>query len=119
MVGDEFAQAMRLMRRHDPQLAEDGFQRLRGLAGAHVDELIGEFGRETDHGLRCWLLELIGQSRSPRAFDLLVAQLRVEDEALRDWAQRGLRQLDTKEARRVLWQHEQNQPPGAAPACGR
>jgi hypothetical protein len=118
VVGDEFVRAMRLMRRHDPQLAEDGFERLRALAGAHVDELIGEFGRETDHGLRCWLLELIGEARSPRAFDLLVAQLRGEDEALSVWAQRGLRLLDTKVARRVLWQHEQNQPPGVAPACG-
>ena len=111
MVGDEFVRAMRLMRRRDPQLAEDGFQRLCEIAGAHVDELIGEFGRETDHGVRCWLLELIGEARSPRAFDLLVAQLRGEDESLSDWARRGLRLLDTKVARRVLWQHEQNQPP--------
>ena len=106
------------MRRHNRQLAEDGFQRLSEIAGAHVDELIVEFGRETDHGVRCWLLELIGLARSARSFDVLVAQLRGEDEALRDWAERGLRLLDTKESRRVLWQYEQNQSRGAAPACG-
>ena len=118
MVGSEFERALRLMRRHDPQLAEDGLQRLSEIARAHVDELIVEFGRETDHGLRCWLLELIGQARSPQSFDVLVAQLQGEDEALRDWAERGLQLLDTKESRRVLWQYEQNQSPGAAPACG-
>jgi hypothetical protein len=44
MVGNEFERALRLMRRHDPQLAEDGFQRLSEIAGAYVDELIVEFG---------------------------------------------------------------------------
>ncbi|WP_028568572.1 HEAT repeat domain-containing protein [Salinispora tropica] len=118
MVGSEFERALRLMRRHDPQLVEGGFGWLREMAGAHVDDLIVEFGRETDHALRCWLLELIGETRSPRSFDLLVAQLQGEDELLRDWAGRGLRLLDTKEARRVLWQHKQNQPPEAAPVFG-
>ena len=106
----EFEQALRLMRRRDPKAAEDGFGRLREMAGEHVDELIGEFARETDHGLRCWLLELIGQARSPRAYDLLVAQLQGDDEALRASAQRGLRLLDSKDARRVLWQHERHGP---------
>jgi hypothetical protein len=109
---------MRLMRRHNRQLAEGGFQRLSKTAGAHVDELIVEFGRETDHGVRCWLLELIGLARSARSFDVMVARLRGEDEALRDWAERGLRLLDTKESLRVLWQYEQNQSPGPAPVCG-
>ena len=118
MVGGEFERALWLMRRHDPQLAEDGFQRLSEIAGAHVGELIVEFGLETDHGLRCWLLELIGQTRSTQSFNVLVAQLQGEDEALRGWAERGLTLLDTKESRRVLWQYEQNQSSGAAPACG-
>jgi hypothetical protein len=92
--------------------AEDGFQLLTAMAAEHVDELIAEFALATDHGIRCWLLELIGQARSPRAFDLLVAQLRSDDESLRTWAKRGLRLLDTKDARRVLWRHEQNELPG-------
>ncbi|MGN9807741.1 hypothetical protein ACTMSW_00050 [Micromonospora sp. BQ11] len=58
-------------------------------------------GREADQGLRCWLLELIGDARSPRAFALLVEELHSRDESLRDWAERGLR-LDTKESRPVL-----------------
>jgi hypothetical protein len=95
---------MRLMRRRDPQLAEDGFDRLRAITGAHVDKLIMEFGRERDHGVRCWLLELIGEARSDRAFAVLAAQLDGDDEALRGWAERGLRLLDTAEARRLLWQ---------------
>ena len=110
-MADEFARALLLMRRRDPQLAEDGFQRLRGLAAEHVDRLIDEFRRETDHGVRRSLLELIGEARSPRAYDLLAGQLRGDDESLRWWAERGLQLLDTEEARTVLWQHGQTTEP--------
>jgi hypothetical protein len=65
-VTKRFQQAMRLMRRHDPQAREDGFHLLLPHAAEHTDELIAEFSQERhDHGLRCWLLELIGQARSP------------------------------------------------------
>jgi hypothetical protein len=67
------------------------------------DELIREFRAEQDdHGLRCWLLELVAEARSLRALDLLVEQLHSTDTALRSRAARGLELLDTKEARRAL-----------------
>jgi HEAT repeat protein len=101
---DRFQHAMRLLRRHDPQAQEDGFGLLRPHAGEHLDELIAAFAQETDdHGLRCWLLELIGEARSPRALPVLVEQLHGDDEPLRAWAARGLAQLDTKPAREQLW----------------
>ncbi|GIF71742.1 hypothetical protein Asi02nite_12600 [Asanoa siamensis] len=90
------------MHRRDPQLVEDGFQRLRAIAGDHVDRLIAEFRQEPDHDTRCRLLELIAEARSERAFDLLASQLETGDEALRDCAARGLRLLDTDAARALL-----------------
>jgi HEAT repeats len=69
-----------------------------------LDELIAEFVQEDhDHGLRCWLLELIGHARSPRALSVLTEQLHSDDESLRSWAAQGLKQLDTKAARQELW----------------
>jgi hypothetical protein len=117
-VRNEFQQAMRLMRGRDPQQAEDGFQHLRGMAADHVDDLIEEFRRERDHGVRCWLLELIGAARSDRAFLVLAEELHGDDEALRGWAVRGLQTLDTVQARRLLWQWRQNRPGEAAEADG-
>ena len=64
---------------------------------------MAEFQTEKDHGLRCWLLELIGEARSEKAFDLLCEQIQSSDESLRDWAIRGLRKLNTREARRALF----------------
>lgn len=102
-VTKRFEQAMQLMRRHDPQAREDGFQALLRCADEHVEELMAAFGREhDDRGLRCWLLELIGEARSPLALSTLAHQLYSDDESLRSWAVRGLEKLDTKPARQEL-----------------
>lgn len=103
-----FDDAIRLMRRHDPQRQEEGFQLLHGHAADHLDELINAFHQHQDHGLRCWLLELIGQARSEQAFPLLAEQLHNPDQSLRSWAITGLEKLDTKEARQALYQARSN-----------
>src|SRR5262245_38940176 len=100
---------MRLMRKHDPQLREDRFGMLEPIAAEVLPQLIEAFETESDHGLRCWLLELIGRARSERAMPVLVRELGSEDESIRDWARRRLKQLDTKEARTVLCRDAQNQ----------
>ncbi|MEV0649848.1 HEAT repeat domain-containing protein [Phytomonospora sp. NPDC050363] len=109
-----FRDAMRLMRKHDPQLAEDGFWALAPVAGEHVAELMEEFAVEKDRGLRCWLLELVEKAKSPDAFEFLAAQLRSGDDRLEFWAVEGLRLLDTKPARRMLWEWGQRPPANEA-----
>ncbi|MFJ8963618.1 HEAT repeat domain-containing protein [Lentzea sp. NPDC102401] len=104
-----FDEAMRLMRRHNGQDREDGFALLRPHAAEHLDELIEAFrAEEDDRGLRAWLLELIGDARSPEALPILVEHLDHEDESLADWAVHGLQALDTKEARTALYRHRAN-----------
>jgi hypothetical protein len=104
-----FGDAMRLMRSHDPQRQEDGFHQFLPHAADHLHELIAQFEQEQDdHGLRCWLLELIGAARSPEALPVLAAQLSSEDESLRGWAAAGLNKLDTPEARTLLWRARAN-----------
>lgn len=99
-----FKRCMAMMRqRRDPQLQEDEFHLLLPHSSDHVIELMNEFAMETDPGLRCWLLELIASARSAAALPLLAAELRSEDEGLRLQAVRGLKALDTKEARTLLW----------------
>jgi hypothetical protein len=94
---------MRMMRKHDPQTMEDGFNVILPRAAEWLPQLIEEFERERDHGLRCWLLELIGRSRSPEALPILAAHLNDPDESLRWWAEWGLRHADTRESRTLLW----------------
>lgn len=94
---------MQMMRRHDPQVREDGFHWLLPRVTEFVEPLLGEYRHETDHGLRCWLLELLGETRDPRTLPVLLEALRLEDESLRDWAVRGLRRLGTPDARKALF----------------
>ena len=104
-----FEQAMRLMRRHDPQAKEDGFQLLLPHAAEHVGVLLVGFSAVgDDHDFRCWLLELIGHARSPAALPVLVEHLDGDDPALRSWATRGLEMQNTKPARRELWKARTN-----------
>jgi HEAT repeat protein len=97
-----FKQCMQRMRKHNAQLQEDGFHALLPRAGEFVPELLQEFELEQDHGLRCWILELLSEARDERAVPLFLEQLTSVDEQLRGGALRGLRQLDTHEARKVL-----------------
>jgi len=103
---------MRLMRKHDPQLREDGFHTLLPVAGEHVTELIDEFNAERDdHGLRCWLLELIGEARSPLAFQTVGRTTPQHRRVVQLVGRPRPGKLDTKEARRLLWQWSHNQTP--------
>jgi hypothetical protein len=85
-----FNEALHLMHKHDPQLQADGFGLLSAHAPENVDRLIAEFHTETEHGLRCRLLELIGDAKSPTALPLLLEYLQRDDGSLRWWAMRGL-----------------------------
>ena len=100
-----FSECLGMMRRRGrPELMEEGFFSLLPRAAEHVPELMRAFAEETDEGVRRWLLDLIGQAKSPQAMPLLYDQLRSKDEALRHWAIRGLKSMDTKESRTLLWQ---------------
>ena len=63
-----FDACMRMMRQASLQLQENGFHHLLPYAADYVQQLIAEFNSERVHGLRCWLLDLIGQSGSPVYF---------------------------------------------------
>jgi hypothetical protein len=114
MSTKRFARALEAMRSGDPRLREDGFDFLREHADTYVDELIAAFTEERlaaeqdDHELRCLLLELISEARSPRALRVLAGQLDGDDESLRFWAIRGLEMLDTREAQQELERAQSN-----------
>ncbi|MEU8004803.1 HEAT repeat domain-containing protein [Catellatospora sp. NPDC049111] len=100
-----FQDCMRQMRSRDPQEMEDGFHDLARRAAEYVPELIEAFEQERDDGgLRCWLLELLGAARSEAALPVFREHLYGDDDSLRFWAVSGLRELDTRAARRELWQ---------------
>jgi HEAT repeat protein len=87
-----------------PSQEEDAYFALQQYAAEHVDELIQAFSEETDLSRRFYLLELIGEARSPKALPVLVEYLRGDEERFWSWAIYGLRDLETREARKALWE---------------
>ncbi len=71
-------------------------------ADKFVEELIAEFREETDQGLKSWLLELVAEARSEKAFDFLHEQIDASNLSYRDWAIKGLRRLNTKASKKLL-----------------
>ena len=98
-----YSACIAMMRKHSPQVQEDGFYALLPHAADHVDALMLDFRQEADHGLRCWFLDLIGEAKSPRAFEFLREQLESSDESFRNRALVGLQRLGTPEARQALF----------------
>jgi hypothetical protein len=92
------------MRSRDALKAEGAFHFLLPRAADHIEDLIEAFEHEQSHGVRCWLLELIGEARTERGFDILRTHAVSEDEALRSWAIRGLQNLGSPTARSVLFE---------------
>ena len=99
-----FEGCMKLMRKHDAQLQEEGFHALLPYARKYIDELIDEFHKERDQGLRYWLLELLGEAKSPKVLPVFEECLQGDDESFWWAAVRGLQALNTKESRKALYE---------------
>jgi hypothetical protein len=97
-----FKKCMAMMRKHGGK-AEEGFFALLPHVGEYVHHLIEEFNKSENSVCQPWILELLGESKSPDAIDFLAGHLRSPDESLRFWAIWGLHQINTKEARTILW----------------
>lgn len=75
-------------------------------AHAHesLQEIIDEAGAATEHSpLNYMLLHVIADARLPEALSFLIEHARSADEQARTIAINGLKQLDSKESRRALW----------------
>jgi HEAT repeat protein len=79
---------------------------LREHACENIDDLVAAFRAQTDRRVRSLVMAAIAESRSQKAFSLFIEILTGPDEELRPWAVRGLYQLNTREAKRILWQAE-------------
>jgi len=72
-------------------------------AADHLEAMIAIFHAETNEWVRVMLLSAIAEASLPPALSLFVANLYSDDAHLRRWALYGLKSLDTKESRTVLW----------------
>jgi len=84
-------------------LQKDGFHWLLPRAHNFINDLIVEFRLEENIGTKCWILELLAESKAIEGFEILKENLLNEIKSFRMLAIRGMRNLDTKEARTELF----------------
>lgn len=77
---------------------------LRDHAANHAAEMIAAFVAERDGRVRRILLGIMCEAKLPEALPMFVEHLRSEDESLRCSSERGLRALNTPDARKALWE---------------
>ena len=99
-----FDESMKMMRSRDGITSEIGFSWLSLFALEYGERLKEELDRETNHGLRCWLLELIGLTKDEGNIALFTEYLVSGDDSYRFWAIAGLRELNTADSRRMLFE---------------
>ncbi len=104
-----FQKCLAMMRKHDPQTQEDGFHCLLHRAGEYVNELLAEFSNEDNDISRFWLLELLAEAKSPALLPLFTECLYGANASLSLDALFALNKLNTKEARRLLWEAKSHQ----------
>lgn len=100
-----FEQCLQMMRSKVATIQEDGFHFLAPRAEDYLDDLIAALRSEEDSYLKGWLLGIIGEAKSPRAFPVFLEYLHSSDDTLRSWAESGLEKLNTtSEGWRLLWE---------------
>lgn len=72
----------------------------------HADELIAATRAGVEQGSTI-LLHVLADAKLPEALPLFAELLRSPDESLRHYGVAGLKQLDSKEARRLLWEYDE------------
>jgi len=73
-----------------------------------VEETVAAFHDEPDEWVRILLLCAVAEACCPEFMPLLQENLASQQESLSFWAEAGLKNIDTKEARTVLWHFGQN-----------
>jgi HEAT repeat protein len=92
-----------MMRHSNGGVSQDGFGWLAERAAQYVPQLMAAFWNDDNAAIRPWLMELIGDAKSPTTLPFLLERLGDDDVSIRDWAVRALQHLDTKESRTALW----------------
>jgi HEAT repeats len=83
---------------------EWGLSILRNHAPEHVEEFIQALQSPEHESVRWLLLEAVGATHSNAVVPIVATYLQSSDSDLWYWAIRALWEIDTKEARRALWE---------------
>src|SRR5690349_15823244 len=97
-----FQACMKLLRSKDGWTQEGAYHSLLPYASEYLDDLIAEFEKPENAKIQDWIIELIGESSSPKAFEFLRDQLFENDPENKFWVINGLIHFRPFELRQLL-----------------
>ena len=106
----DFHSCIEIIRSKDALTYEEGYLLLVDKASLYVDELIALVKGEDDPYTRGKFVELLGETRSPKALSALAEELNHPDQNVRQWAVTGLNKLDLIEADELVKGYEKSHP---------
>lgn len=106
----DFDSCVEMIRSKDALTYEGGYNLLADKAALYVDELIALVKGEDDPFTRGKFVELLGETRDPKALPALAEELNHLDQNVRQWAVTGLSKLDLVEADELVKKYEVNHP---------
>jgi HEAT repeat protein len=101
MNSPPFEQCIEMLRSKDSLTYEDGYQWLQGYLESRLSDIIALMKKETDADVRSKLVELIGNSKSPKVIPYLEQELKSEFMEVRSWAYSSLLYFDDPNAQRI------------------
>ena len=80
---------------------------LKEHAAQHLEELMSAIRADENAGIRLMLMGALEEAAVPESLPLWKEYLQSGNDEERQYAERALKAINTKEARRLLWEHEQ------------
>lgn len=98
-----FKKGMELLRKKsNGMMQEEGYHWLLTRVDEYLDDLIAEFSKPENVRIQDWIIELIGLSTSPKAFEFLRDQLFENDPRNKSWVIYGLVNFRPFELRQLI-----------------
>jgi hypothetical protein len=98
-----FKKCMELLRKKGyGMMQEEGYEWLLPRINEFLDDLIAEIDKPENAKIQDWIIELIGESTSPKAFEFLRDQLFENDPRNKFWVVNGLVSFRDFELRQAL-----------------
>ena len=99
-----------MLRSADHMTYEDGYHWLQGYLDKYFDELIQLMLNEENPDMRGKFVELVGDSKNPKALPFLEAELKNPHREVRSWAYNSLCYFENSEAEKLAAKFKEENP---------
>lgn len=106
----KFKDFLKLLRSNNSFSRDEAYFMLLPFVNQFIPELKAAFETEPKVISKIYLMQLLEEAKSPELLEFFQKNLSHEEEAIRDCALHGLEKINTKEAKRIVWEVKSGSP---------